>query len=66
MKIVVAGGQNKADFLIGLLLEKKHKIKIINDNADYGTYLAKKYGVPVFLMISRHESLEGGIYDYDY
>ena len=30
-------------------IEKKHKIKIINDNADYGTYLAKKYGVPVFI-----------------
>jgi len=67
MKIVVAGGQTKADFLIGLLLEKKHKIKIINDNADYGTYLAKKYGVPVFINDpSDHESLEeADIYDYD-
>ena len=51
MKIVVAGGQNKADFLIGLLLEKKHKIKIINDNADYGTYLAKSMEYQFSLMI---------------
>ena len=28
MKIVVAGGRSKADFLIGSLLEKKHEVTV--------------------------------------
>ena len=31
MKIVVAGGRNKADFLIGSLLEKQHEVIVINE-----------------------------------
>lgn len=67
MKVVVAGGQKKADFLIELLLNKKYKLKILNDDADYGNYLAKKYGIPVFINDpSSYDSLEeADIYDYD-
>ena len=35
MKIVVAGGRSKADFLIGSLLEKKHEVTVINDEEAY-------------------------------
>lgn len=47
MKIVVAGGRNKADFLIGSLLEKKHDVTVINDDEEYCKYLAEKYNLPV-------------------
>lgn len=35
MKIVVAGGRDEADFLIGLLLMGKHKIIAINGDMGY-------------------------------
>lgn len=47
MKIVVAGGRNKADFLIASLLEKKHEVIIINDEETYCAYLSEKYNHPV-------------------
>lgn len=47
MKIVVAGGRNKADFLIGSLLEKQHEVIIINDEESYCVYLSEKYNIPI-------------------
>ena len=47
MRIVVAGGREEADFLIGSLLTKKHKVKVINDDANYSKYLAEKYNITV-------------------
>ena len=47
MKIVVAGGRSKADFLIGSLLEKKHEVTVINDEEAYCRYLSEKYNIPV-------------------
>ena len=47
MKIIVAGGRNKADFLIGSLLEKKHEVTVINDEEAYCRYLSEKYNIPV-------------------
>lgn len=47
MKIIVAGGRNKADFLIGSLLEKKHDVRVINDEEAYCHYLSEKYNIPV-------------------
>lgn len=41
MKIIVAGGRNKADFLIGSLLEKKHEVTVINDEEAYCRYLSE-------------------------
>lgn len=49
MKIVVAGGRNKADFLIGSLLDKQHEVIVINDEESYCTYLSEKYDIPVIL-----------------
>ena len=47
MKIVVAGGRNKADFLIGSLLEKQHEVIVINDEESYCAYLSEKYNIPI-------------------
>lgn len=48
MKIVVAGGRNKADFLIASLLEKKHEVVVINDDEHYCAYLSAKYNLAVY------------------
>ena len=47
MRIVIAGGRNKADFLIASLLEKHHSLIIINDEESYCAYLSEKYNLPV-------------------
>lgn len=47
MKIVVAGGRSKANFLIGSLLEKKHKVTVTNDEEAYCRYPSGKYNIPV-------------------
>lgn len=49
MKIVIAGGRNKADFLIASLLEKHHELIVINDEESYCTYLSSKYNIPVYI-----------------
>ena len=47
MKIVVAGGRQKADFLIGSLLNKNHKLIVINDDLNYCEYLAQNHQMPI-------------------
>lgn len=47
MKIAIAGGKTKADFLIRTLLGQKHKLVVINDDAAYCEYLARTHGIPV-------------------
>ena len=47
MKIVIAGGKNKADFLIGSFLHKNHHLVAINDDAEYCRYLAETYQIPI-------------------
>lgn len=48
MKIVVAGGRDEADFLIGLLLMGKHKLTVINDDpACCGRLSANHGGIKV-------------------
>lgn len=47
MKILIIGGRKKADFLTKSLLEKKHKIMIINDNFEFCKSLARTYDIPV-------------------
>ena len=43
MKIVVAGGKDEADFLIGLLLMGKHKLIVVNGDRPYCERLAASY-----------------------
>lgn len=47
MKIVVAGGREEADFLIGSLLSKKIKLKVINNDPNYSKYLSEKHNISV-------------------
>lgn len=48
MKIVIAGGKNEADFLIGSLLQKKHALMVINDDQGFCNYLSQRHKLPVF------------------
>lgn len=67
MRIVVAGGREEADFLIGSLLTKKHKVKVINDDANYSKYLAEKYNITVLKGDSTKEYIleDAEIHGYD-
>lgn len=67
MRIVVAGGRNKADFLIGSLLEKKHTVVVINDDEAYCQYLSEKYNIPVVIgnPCKQYILEEADIYDAD-
>lgn len=47
MNIVIAGGRAEADFLIGSLLRKKHRLIVINEDPDYSGYLAQTHGIPI-------------------
>ncbi len=67
MKIVIAGGKNKADFLIGSLLKKKHHLVVINDDPAYCKHLAEAHKIPVINGDpGKHYVLEdAGVYGYD-
>lgn len=43
MKIVVAGGKDEADFLIGLLLMGKHRLTVVNGDRTYCERLSAAY-----------------------
>ncbi|MDR1101889.1 MAG: TrkA family potassium uptake protein [Clostridiales bacterium] len=47
VKIVIAGGKQKADFLINMLLDKGFEPVVINEDSAQCEYLAKKYRIPV-------------------
>lgn len=47
MKIVIAGGKTKADYLVRLLVGKRHQLVAINDDKEYCTYLCQTHGIPV-------------------
>ena len=67
MKIVIAGGKEEADFLIGSLLSKNIKIKVINDDLSYCKYLAEKHNVSVLNGDSSKEYIleDADIVGYD-
>lgn len=67
MRIVVAGGRTQADFLIGSLVKKKHKLIVINDDPQYCDYLAKTHHISVFYGDpSKYFVLdEAGVQDFD-
>ena len=67
MRIVVAGGRTQADFLIGNLVKKKHKIVVINDDQAYCDYLSSTHKIPVFCgdPSRRFVLEEAGIQDFD-
>lgn len=48
MKIVIAGGNNAADYIIKNFKGRSHKLTIINGNRNDANYLAKSSKLPVF------------------
>ncbi len=67
MKIVVAGGKEEADFLIGSLLSKKNKVKVINTDKNYSKHLAEKHNISVLNGDSSKEYIleDADIFNYD-
>lgn len=47
MKIVIAGGKSKADYLIRLLNGKGHQLVVINDDLEFCNYLTQAHQIPV-------------------
>ncbi len=47
MKIVIIGGRDQADFLIGSLLAKKHSLSVINEDKTYSEYLSETHNISV-------------------
>lgn len=47
MRILIAGGRTQADFLIQSLKQKKHKLVVINEDAQYAEYLAFAHKMPI-------------------
>ena len=67
MKIVIAGGRNEADFLISSLLNKSHKLTVINDDEKYCGYLSATHGIAIIYgdPCKQYVLSDAGIFDYD-
>lgn len=67
MKIVIAGGQTKADFLISMFKKEKHHLVVINDTEEYADFLSKKHHLNVIVADPTKVFVlrEAGIEDYD-
>lgn len=48
MKIAIVGGKDRADFVVGTLLESKHHLVVINDDEEYCEHLAQTHKIPIF------------------
>jgi trk system potassium uptake protein TrkA len=48
MKIAIAGGDNKADFLITMLQSKKHKLVVINEDSEICEKQSEEHGMAIF------------------
>ena len=49
MKIVIASGDSKADFIIKMLRDDRHKVVAINEEKSYCEYLATNHNIPIIL-----------------
>ena len=47
MRIAIAGGRGKADYLIRLLLSRHHQVVALHDDPDYCAYLSRQHHIPV-------------------
>lgn len=67
MKIVIVGGSNEADFLISSLLNKNHKLLVINNDEKYCNYLAVTHNIAIVNGDPcKHYVLDDAhIYNYD-
>lgn len=67
MRIAVTGGREYADFLIRILLEKNHKVTVIEPDEAFCEHLASVYDVNVVLGDPCREFIlkEAGIRNYD-
>ncbi|SCH98357.1 Trk system potassium uptake protein trkA [uncultured Clostridium sp.] len=47
MKIVIVGGRKKTEFLLKSLLNKKHKVSVVNKDYEYCKFLSENYNCDV-------------------
>ena len=48
MKILIAGGQNEADFIIKMFKEEKHQLVVINSDLNYCKLLSRENHIKVY------------------
>jgi len=48
MKILIAGGQNEADFIIKMFKEEKHQLVVINSDINYCKLLSRENHIKVY------------------
>lgn len=48
MKILIAGGQHEADFIIKTFKEEKHQLIVINNDLNYCKFLSKENHIKVY------------------
>lgn len=67
MKIVIAGGDSKADFIIKLLRDDRHKVVVINEEKTYCEYLATVHNIPIIFgdPCKKHILDNADIKDFD-
>lgn len=67
MKIVIAGGREYADFLVGILAKKKYKVTVIEQDEAFCEHLSASYNINAVLGDPCREFIlrEAGIRNYD-
>ncbi len=48
MKVLIAGGQNEADFIIKMFKEEKHQLVVINNDLNYCKLLSRENHIKVY------------------
>ncbi len=67
MRIVIAGGNHEADFIIHTLKKAKHKLLVINEDAQLCKYLSAQNGIAVYNgdPTKKYSLEEAGVTDFD-
>ena len=67
MKILIAGGQNEADFIIKMFKEEKHQLVVINSDLNYSKILSRENHIKVYTGDPTQISVltDAGIQDCD-
>ncbi|HLS99868.1 MAG TPA: TrkA family potassium uptake protein [Acholeplasma sp.] len=67
MRIIIVGGKNEADYMIGMFLKEKHQVLVINEDEEAAKYIADHYRIPVMVgdPTKSYVFEDANAYDYD-
>lgn len=67
MRIIIVGGKNEADYMIGMFLKEKHSVLVINDDEDAAKYITDHHRIPVLVgdPTKSYVFEDANAYDYD-